>query len=382
MLNAATVVMASAGQSDRAAQLNPSSGFALSRNAEAHYAARRFGQAADFARRAIGEAPFEVRAVRTLGLSMLALGQAQGGSVMLRAGALGWRDTPTQDWLIQQAALQNDFETVVQRVDGLMRRQRNGGRMLDLLHRIAAFPQGRKAIVARLSDGAPWQGRFFNMLHHLQPGEFGAHAQLLADYHDAGGMVGRAQAAPFANRLASQGRIAEARRVWLAWSRSGKRAAEATINDSGFTAVRSGADSEPAYPFEWRFREGAAFAAIGEPPVPAGGTALQARSDGTSESVIAHQTVLLRPGTQRIGYDVLADSPAARLAFGWALRCLPGNQLIRSEPASGASAGAWLRTSVTFQIPASGCSAQKLELRALDGVDPVEAWFDNVQHIG
>ncbi len=109
----------------------------------------------------------------------------------------------------------------------------------------------------------------------------------------------------------------------------------------------------PPPPFNWRLESGSAGTAE---PQPGGG--LHLLYFGRDDTVLADQTMLLAPGRYRLGFQV--KGPATGLS--WALTCLPGTAAQAQELARGA---------FDFTVPASGCAAQRLELKGTPGDYPM-----------
>jgi hypothetical protein len=299
---------------------------------------------------------------------------------MLRAGALGWRDTSTQLWLVTQAIYQADAATLVERVDGLLRRQVRGDDMLGLLHRLAADPRIRAAIVARLADEPPWSKGFFSRLERLRPEDLQAHGLLLEEFKDERGQIERAKLAPFVRRMAALGRYEEANRVWTSMGGPTSRAKAGLVADPEFEAVQADTSTELISPFEWRLHAGSAgFAVIGSPPVSTE-MSLQAEGDGSAAMTLVEQTVLLGRGAYTLTYDVIAEPAGAGENFEWLLTCLDGRGAqIRPIPTGSTSIGNWRRVNMRFAIPDS-CQVQRLFLKAqrAPGMKASRAWFDRV----
>lgn len=359
---------------------------AAAKAGEQALAGRDTARAIMLAQQAVEHAPIDARAVRVLGMALTRAGREdQGGKLMLKAGALGWRDTPTQVWLITQATYQMDLPTLVERVDGLLRRQVKTDDMLRLFHFLARDQRVRREIIARLVEDPPWGERFFTRANLLRPVEFAAHGQLLREFKREGGRVDRVRLAPFTARLVSAGKFREARQIWAELREGPRPPRSSYVIDPEFVADMGGSSAEPAYPFEWRLRdEEGGYAVIGTPPMLSGETSLQAESNGGPAITIAEQTITLPAGRRTLNYDIISDTHAAGEAFEWSLTCLRGGSRVDGRPGPVRKIGAWSRMTIDFTVPGQACGAQKLELRTRQraGRETMQAWFDRVTFQG
>lgn len=111
----------------------------------------------------------------------------------------------------------------------------------------------------------------------------------------------------------------------------------------------------PSPPFNWALSSSSAGVAE---PQPGGG--LHLLYFGRDETVLATQVLLLAPGHYQLNYR----ATGVTTGLSWGLICLPGtareDAVLDGRP-------------FTFSVPASGCPAQRLELRGTLGDYPVTA---------
>ena len=130
--------------------------------AQSLLAAGQRAPAAALARSIVLVDPTNDRAMRVLGLATEALGQHdRGAAIMRQAAALGWRDTPTQLWVLRDAVMRDDYVTVIQRADALARRNRSGELTQPLFRAAVTEPHLRGALADSLADQPMWRGAFF-----------------------------------------------------------------------------------------------------------------------------------------------------------------------------------------------------------------------------
>lgn len=144
------------------------------------------------------------------------------------------------------------------------------------------------------------------------------------------------------NGLVGAGRFGEAR---LAWARfAGIAAEQDRLFDQEFA-------TQAPPPFGWMLASGPS--GIAEPQ----GGELHILYYGRDDLVLASQLLTLPPGRYRLSMDVKAGSLTSK-SLSWAVRCLPGSNPIASIPLD--RSGPLV---APVNVPASGCQAQRLELR-------------------
>jgi hypothetical protein len=322
-----------------------------------------------------------VRALRVLGVALSMEGQPRKGSeLLLKAGALSWRDDVTQLWLIRQAVEQRNYPTATQRIDAMLRRRRNVDQMLALLHRLSAVPEVQPEVIERLAEQPNWRARFFSNVKELPKEVVTSHAALISALQKREGSVSRAEVAPFVHYLVSIGEVGLARRVWMDAISPGRRALAHGIYDGDFTEDPNADSDQPRYPFEWQFDSSSgAFASVGTPPMLIGENALAVKSVDGSEARVARQLVILGPGQHQLRYSAVAGEELRPEAFEWRVSCAMNGKRLPTRVLSGRAVGASRASTADFAVPPN-CPAQWVELVALGSENAVaaDAWFDHV----
>ena len=114
------------------------------------------------------------------------------------------------------------------------------------------------------------------------------------------------------------------------------------------------ATSSAPPPFNWSFAESGGGVAE---PIAGGG--LRVLYFGREDVALASQTAVLPSGRYRLSVRVSGQA-AGPDQLSWTISCLPGGERVLQLPLGRARQG--LATD-QFQIPAQGCSAQRIELR-------------------
>lgn len=158
--------------------------------------------------------------------------------------------------------------------------------------------------------------------------------------------------------LVKEGSYQQAYRVWAKLSNV-KQPPGSLFNPT------FGASRAPA-PFNWELARGSGGVA------EARNGGLQVLYFGRATMALAAQTLMLMPGSYQFAMTVSGTAPAPG-AISWQMSCLGSGDRILLLPISGKSASK--RVQAEIKVPANGCGAQKLELRAEEREFPQRADF-------
>lgn len=327
--------------------------------------------AAEAARRALAISPIDGRAIRVLGLVEEANGRREAAEHLMTAGgALGWRDRPTQLWLVRESLAAGDAAVAMQRMDALLRQAGDAGDLLAALRALAVQDDVRAELAARLVTRPPWRVPFFSGARRLPPDQAAAHERLLLALAAGSAPPDRHEVRPFVADLVAQG---EARRAHALWRRT--TGADAGLSDGGFDAAS--AERGRQSPFEWRpTRLPGAVVSFAVPDAPVDGRAMRVRTDGIASGSAVEQMLLLPPGHYALTYRARGEEPGALAGFGWTLACgaaPPGPVTVRDDGAPG-----WrtARGAVSIGV---GCAVQRLALGTVRATGrPGAIWVDQV----
>jgi hypothetical protein len=145
------------------------------------------------------------------------------------------------------------------------------------------------------------------------------------------------------DELVNAGQYARARAVWAQLGGHRLDPSE-TVHDARFEGSNA-----PA-PFNWTFATTGAV--IERQP-----GSLHILYFGRDDAVLASQLLVLRPGSYRIRMAVSGQVADPR-SFTWTITCLPGNNLLADRPTQPG------HSDFEFEVPATGCGAQRLQLVA------------------
>ncbi|GAA0645488.1 tetratricopeptide repeat protein [Brevundimonas lenta] len=356
-----------------AVRVAPGSPSVLRRAAEGELAENRNDNAASLAREALARSPFDVRALRVVGLTEARAGrEAQADDILTLAGNWSLRDDPAHAWLVEYRLRRGDYASSFAHADTLVRRRDDIRPRVFTLFTAAATHDPQRAMpeVARLlAAKPPWRQAYLESLYASTEG-----LQLAANL----ALMLQKSRAPLSND--------ELHQLYIQLLEKGQldavRTVRARLNRPVVSNVTNGGfgDTEAPQPFQWRLAQDAGVVAeIVSDDIRPADPALRVDYDGYSSSRIAEQLMFLPPGRYRLTAESRAEAgdPASRLAM--TVTCAPGDLKVLSTPAAAAGATVWTPFAASFTIP-SGCPAQwlRLETRAGDKREQTALWLDRV----
>ena len=260
--------------------------------------------AAVLARQALATSLVHVDALRVLGLVDEARGERRRAAAMMAlAGRGGWRDAPTQLWLVQQGLRTGDHAAVALRTDALLRMSIARPDLFVMIGIAAGDPGLRAAFIERLATHPGWRMTFFQHLDASPPSVGGSIDALIRGLGSTAAPASRAELSSYLNRLESGGELGRA--YGLRKDLFGQ-----------YTALEW-PDAEilaNPLPFDWKLAQlsGAMIRVEGRQLV------VQAMPDAAG--VVASRRLFLTPGAYYLSF-----SGADAAAWRWALRC-PGGE--------------------------------------------------------
>ncbi|KQN00426.1 hypothetical protein ASE78_04760 [Sphingomonas sp. Leaf25] len=356
-------------QGAAASQVAPWSGRAWAMVAAQHPLPGQAAAAEAAARRALATRPMDAVAVRVAGLAAIARGDTATGQTLLRQAAqLGWRDAPTQLWLVREAINAGAFDFALERIDALLRQRQLAPILYAQMSRLFDLPEGRSAIARRLAERPGWRQGFLNTLARGAPDRVDALAAFYGDLARAGVPVRTDEVRLTLWRLAEAGDMVAAERLWRMAGGTGR------IGNGGFDGP-AGALPPAAPPFDWRAPPAAGVrVAIGEPDQPWNGQAVEIAADAGSAGTPLAQRTRLLPGTYRLGFVLRSDGPVP--ALDWIVACGDAPPVTATLAAPVADRG-WQRYAGTIRLPGR-CDDGELRVRLGETNRAVSAWIDDV----
>lgn len=363
-----------------AVRVAPGSPLVLRRAAEAEFAAghetddaRRIGNAAALAREALARAPFNVRALRVIGLSEADAGrEALADEILTLAGNWSLRDDPAHAWLVEYRLRRGDYASSFAHADTLVRRREDIRPNVFRLFTTAATQDARRALpeIARLVDARPpWRQAYLDSLYATVEGlQVAVNLAVLLQRGDA--PLSNQELTQLYMHLLDKGQVEAVRTVR---ARLNRPPAGAVVN-GGFGDVAA------PEPFQWRLaQEAGAVVEIVPDDVRPADPALRIDYDGYSTVRFAEQLLFLSPGRYRLTAEARAEAGQPGERMIWSVICSPGDVRVLSTPALAGPSAVWSPVSAEFTVPAN-CTGQWLRLESRGGErrTPTVAWMDRV----
>lgn len=356
----------------QAIQLSPTSPSVLGRAAEAEFAANRFDNAEYLAQKSLSRAPFNVQALRVLGLTT-----AEGGGkpladdLLTLAGNWSLRDDPSHAWLMDYRLSRGDYRSAFAHADTLARRRDDLKPQLFRLFTVAASTDTRAlpVLAALVAAAPPWRPAYIGDLYQTEAG-LGLAANLAIALQSSQAPFSSSELSILYGQLLAKNRLVGMSAVR---ARLGHRGPGAALVNGDFAVP------DAPLPFEWRlFNAGGAVAEILQDDVRAD-SALRAQFGSYASAPLAEQLIQLKAGAYRFSGQTRAEVgyPGARLS--WGVYCFEtGAKLGESRIGTVPGETGWKPFIFNFEVPTTGCSAQWIRLipKPGDRRTTVVGWYD------
>lgn len=360
-----------------AVQVAPGSPLALRRAAEAELEAGRNDNAASLGREALSRSPFDVRALRVVGLTEARAGRTDRADDLLTlAGNWSLRDDQAHAWLVEHRLRRGDYSSSFAHADTLVRRRDELRPQVFRLFTLAAREDSSRSLpvlVRLLAARPPWRSAYLTGLYADDDG-LPVAASLAVMLQSSEAPLTTQELAQFYEQAAHKGQEGILKTVR---ARLNRPRADAAVTNGSFD------DPTAPHPFQWSLiqKAGAATEILADDLDPSN-FALRVEYDGSSAGSLARQRTFLAPGRYRFQAESRIESGEAAGQVEWTITCAAGGASLASVaavPTGNTANRPWAASSFDFSI-APACSSQWLELRGLPGDDdaPIVAWFDRV----
>ncbi|MFI4975600.1 MAG: hypothetical protein ACHP84_13755 [Caulobacterales bacterium] len=323
---------------------------------------------------AVRSDPFDVAAVRDLGLAREAAGdRVAADRLMDLAGRLSWRDAPTQMWLFRRDLAHRDMVHALDHADAALRQASDDAArrpILESLAMAATDPAAAPLLAQRLAGVPAWRT---NVLFELgrRDQTLGVARSVLVALRAGPTPPLDVEVAHYVQSLVGRGRFVQAFADWRLLSSSPERE-QALIRDGDFQRPGDGG------PFSWSLGAGAE---IGRPPLAGGEMALHAGLADVGDAVMAEQLLVLAPGRYRLDWRALADRGGLAAPPRWSAECAATGAPIAREAGGALAADAWQARGMLLDVPNGECAALWLRLRGVpeDRGGAPSAWFTRMR---
>lgn len=280
--------------------------------------AKRYAIAEAYGRQSLARSPFNVVALRVVGLSREARNadDDKAAGYMALAGQLGWRDTPTQLWYVNTASQIGEYEIAMQRADALLRRREFSDEVLAFVRGAATKEAARGSILARLVENPGWRDRLFLDAKTMPEQQKLGVETLIASLRKSSAPVTREEIAPYLDGLIRAGDPGRAYRTWvLAF---GDRTDQWPRDPDFREAAAASMTATVALPFDWQISS------------PQGITTrfgskggLELGIESRRRNVVAQQLMRLPPGAYHFEARLAGNAPRADTLLNWTIVCDP-----------------------------------------------------------
>jgi tetratricopeptide (TPR) repeat protein len=337
--------------------------------------------AREWAQRALRASPLNARAFTLLGLIAERKGDQKNAEALMRiAAARTWQDETTDEWLLNREAHRGDYARALPYADAMLRT--SWPFQPELFPVLASFtvdPRAFEALTALLATAPPWRSWFLSELSARLANQTRL-VQLYAALNDSENPPTKDELRPYLNRLINDENFELAYRTWRATLPPQQRADETYPFNRDFEFPVDG------LPFNWNFEEIAGADSRIVPPVENGKKrALLVEFSGARVRFANVKQLLLLPaGDYSFSGKVKTAELRTSRGLRWQVFCAnaSANTIAYSELVSGTMP--WTDFTVKFQVPATGCGAQWLQLELPARIDPElriegQVWYQDLR---
>jgi len=355
-------LLATPATAELALQIDPTNGDAMSARADEWLKTVNLGDEAAsltaFSRRALEQSPYDVVALRDIGIITAANDDEKGAERLLSlASRLSLRDYLTHAWLLDYRFRTGQITASVREADIVLRQMpENWDIIMPALVALTNDPRVIDPLARTLANKPDWRGTFLYKLSEANPNPPQTFA-LLRQLKALGSAASKEELDQYFVVAAKKTPVRDLYAQWVALlPPSAKDEHGALLHDADF----AGLDAPP--PFGWRLypREGV-YAERGSGPGGMG-SALYASFPGDQETVFANQELVLAPGHYRFAGRAFAEDAVDKGMFRWSMTCMTkGHEAELGKAPIVTIPGALISYAIEFDVPA-GCDQQGLAL--------------------
>ena len=275
------------------------------------------------------------------------------------AAARTWRDETTEEWLLNREAQRGDYAHALLYADAMLRMgsEFQAGELLSVLAAFTVDPRAFEALTAFLATSPPWRSLFLSRLSPRLANQTRL-VQLYAALKDTENPPTKVELRPYLNRLIKDGNFELAHQTWQATLLPQQRTDETHPFNRDFEFPVDG------LPFNWNLEAVAGADSQVVSPVDNGKKrALLVEFSGARVRFAnVKQLMLLPAGDYSFSGKVKTAELRTSRGLWWRIFCAnaSANTVANTELVSGTMP--WTDFTVKFQVPATDCAAQWLQL--------------------
>ena len=248
-------------------------------------------------------------------------------------------------------------------LDGLIRARPNQARALfALAAELATDPEGRRAVVAKLSERPPWRRQF--LAATVSSGRPRVAQQIMSDLRTMGTPPDATELDLLIGHYLKGGEIDAAYAAWLSSLTAEELERVKLVYDGGFEGeIRN-------LGFDWTIKPAKGLS----PRVFPRNTASMDRTlqldfvDFGGDFANLSQNLRLRPGRYRLKGEARIEAIQPLTEFHFRINCLDaGKRSLLDETSNLPQSNQWMPFEKTFTVPPTGCTDQVLSLESRKG---------------
>jgi hypothetical protein len=337
--------------------------------------------AREWAQRALRASPLNARAFTLLGLIAERKGDQKNADALMRiAAARTWRDQTTDEWLLNNEAHRGDYAHALPYADALLRISYNfQPELFPVLASFTVDPRAFEALAAFLATTPPWRAWFLSELSARLANQTRV-VRLYTALKDSENPPTKEELRPYLNRLIKDENFELAYQTWQATLPPPQRA-------------------DKTYPFNRDFEfpvDGLAFNWSLE-TIPGADIQVVSSVDGGKKRALlvefsgarvrfanVKQLMLLPAGDYSFSGKVKTAELRTVRGLWWHIFCAnsSASTLANTELVSGTMP--WTDFKVKFQVPATDCGGQWLQLELPARIEPElriegQVWYQDLR---
>jgi tetratricopeptide (TPR) repeat protein len=337
--------------------------------------------AREWAQRALRSSPLHARAFTMLGLIAERKGDQKSADALMRIAATRtWRDQTTDEWLLNNEAHRGDYAQALPYADALLRISYNfQPELFPVLASFTVDPRAFEALTAFLATAPPWRSWFLSELSARLANKQRL-VQLYAALNDSENPLTKNELRPYLIRLIQDENFELAYQTWHATLPPPQRADETHPFNRDFGFPVDG------LPFNWilETHPGADIQIVSSVDSGKKRALLVEFSGARVRFANVKQLMLLPAGDYSFSGRLKTAELRTVRGLWWRIFCAnaSANTLANTELVSGTMP--WTDFAVKFQVPATDCRAQWLQLELPARIEPElriegQAWYQDLR---
>jgi hypothetical protein len=337
--------------------------------------------AREWAQRALRSSPLNARALTLLGLIAERKADQQNADALMRiAGTRTWRDQTTNEWLLNREAHRGDYADALPYADAMLRiSYKSQTELFPVLASFTVDPRAFEALTAFLAASPPWRPWVLSELSARLANQTRL-IQLYTALNGSENPVTKTELRPYLTRLIKDENFELAYRTWQTTLPPPQRA------DASYPFNRDFAFPVDGLPFNWSLEStpGADIQIVSSTEAGKKRALLVEFAGSRVRFANVKQLLLLPPGSYSFNGQVKTAELRTARGLWWHIFCANSSEstLANTELVSGTMP--WTDFMVKFQVPATDCGAQWLQLELPARIEPEmriegQVWYQDLR---